>query len=207
MISRRCSFRCGNVALSESASRPVLTLEAKQMLRSAEGLKKFQQKYGDFFVSELSIGADAGACLAISSLSHYDSIDKSIVAEAKALFWSKTVEVANDHSRHHFEQRKASLVAHDSLENAALSKSWPHGLQGAAVDEVRQQILGYSDRAESLDGRVESKLSHWAVELDRGHFDWNVCRALWEAGLVAEMVLVPFATLRELQDVLLETRR
>ena len=133
-------------------------------------------------------------------------MDESIVAEVNVLFWSKTVEIANDHSQHRLEQRKASLIADDSLGNAFVSQSWPNGLQGDAVGEVRQQILDYSDKTECLDVRVEAKLSNWVVELEKGDFDWDVCRALWEAGLVAEMVLVPFATLREVQDVLLEGR-
>lgn len=79
------------------------------------------------------------------------------MAEVNVLFWSKTVEIANDHSQHRLEQRKASLIADDSLGNAFVSQSWPNGLQGDAVGEVRQQILDYPDKTECLDVRVEAK--------------------------------------------------
>jgi len=176
------------------------------MLRVPGGLERFQERYGDFFVSELSIGADAGVCLTMSSLSHDDWEDKNIVAEAHVLFWSDEAEVSSEHTRHHWDERGTTLIAHDTLENTFVSKSWPGGLQSDALEQARKQTMGYAAQAESLDTRVRARLSGVAAEIGKGDFGWDVCRKVWEAGLVAEMVLVPFTTLREIQEIMLGNR-
>lgn len=139
----------------------------------------------------------------MSSFSHNDDEDKYIVGEVKFLFWSKQKEIANSHDRHSLGQRKISLVAHDTLGNKFVSNTWPDGLSEEDTGVLGQTIGDYTDKAASLDQRVNSRVGKWPeLSVNGATVDWKLCRELWDAGLVAEMVLVPFTSLREVQELL-----
>ncbi|KAK1749597.1 hypothetical protein QBC47DRAFT_418823 [Echria macrotheca] len=203
-ISRRCSYRAGGLTLSESKEPLVLTDEAQNLLQGPNGLKRFHEAYGDFYLSEVSLGGDSGVCLTVSSLSHDDSEDKYIIGEVKVLVWSEDEVIANDHSSHHLQGRKANLVAHDTLDDNFLSRTWPDGLVGDALTEVRGQVQSYSAKAEKLDVRVDERIARLVWDLEDNEVRWDVCRRLWQEHLVVEMVFVPFSTLREIRDILLD---
>jgi len=54
------------------AKAPKMTKEAKGVLSGQDGAKKFQEKYGDYFIAGIIVGAEAGMMLSRSHDSHSD---------------------------------------------------------------------------------------------------------------------------------------
>ncbi len=189
-----------------------MTTAALSLLRESPDpsnpLAAFTATYGDFYVSSLSVGGDAGVCLTMDSTSHDDEEDKHVVVKVKFLFWSKNVTIADSHEMHSLMQRRAGLVAHDTLQDEFVERSWPNGIQEVGeVGEVRQYVANFVDKVERLDARVAERMEKWKDELfwDK-KVEWDVCKRAWADGLVVEMVLVPFTGLREVQSALLAVR-
>ncbi len=190
-------MRCGDVRPAASVSP--LSGDAKELLQS-QGLEAFQRRFGDFYVSSLAIGGDSGVCLSMSSASDDQVEDLLIMADVHVLFWTAEVEIAHKHKEWHMEQRSLALFSHDTLTSESFSNRWARGVTDADMEGARRQAVSFADKVDSMQGRITEALQELGIR-DSADFDWQRGRELWRRGLVAELTLLPFSSLREVQQI------
>ncbi|KAK3897984.1 hypothetical protein C8A05DRAFT_38439 [Staphylotrichum tortipilum] len=167
------SRRCSIRCGDVRPAAPVVPLsrDAKQLLQS-RGPEAFQSKFGDFYVSGLGIGGDSGVCLSMSSASDDEVEDLRVMAEVHVLFWTEEVEIAHKH----------------------------RGVADADMEAARRQAVAFADKVDNMDGRIKQALQGLGI-MDNADFDAQRGRELWRRGLVAELTLLPFSSLREVQQI------
>jgi hypothetical protein len=171
-----------------------LTAEAEETLGSENGPEKFRGKYGDFYLAELGLGGDAGVYVTTSASSSASSEDISVVAEVNVLFFSDDVEVARSHEAQLSRSAEFALVAHDTVDKKSIVQKWS-GWETAKANDAQNKALEYSRKTDGLDGRVREALS----DVKPGKVSQEDCEKLWKAGVIAEMLFVPFRTLRQVK--------
>ena len=176
---------------------PDLSFEAKQLLSRARSGDKdavhvFQEQFGDYFVSALRIGA--ANATTISSSSGSSSSSKDIIADATVTTLGfDTDKHWESHERAASFEGQVSLNAYDSLDNWTGSES---GVGEAAYRRVQPIASENLARSQSVASRVDRKLQDLGVSVGQV-LSSDVCGRICQEGLVAEIVLSPFAGLRD----------
>lgn len=179
---------------------------------SEDGLTGFQKMYGDYFVDSFVLGAESAVMLHSSSLDTSTAEHAKIVAEAQFLCFSTETTVA-DLS---FEQQNSSLrfgiTAFDSLDGQFVDIGSEDDFSGG-LSIQQAQALGsmYAARVYALPRRVKEPMqaldADLGADLKNSFVGWEALRAVTQSGLVLQILLRPFARLRQVQEIVAASAR
>ncbi|CAI9627816.1 unnamed protein product [Alternaria burnsii] len=195
-ISIRAEHTCGQIVLSRA---PELDPGAVRLLQfSVDPINEFRRKYGDFYVAGYQVGA-------VNNTTIYGELADKSFFEAK---------------RAELEIKALFLKKHKSINEESYSASNEGGLDVSAFDSLTASYLKFTARTykESLlAGEIVVNNKQLAMEIARraskvletdfllgreGTVSLNMIDRLCDKGLITELLLVPFASLREYQTLL-----
>jgi hypothetical protein len=142
----------------------------------------------------------------MSSASDDEVEDLRVMAEVHVLLWTDEVEIARKHVEWHMEQRSLALFSHDTLTSESFSNRWPRGVTDADMEGARRQAVAFAGKVDSMQSRIKQALQELGIT-DNADFDLQRGRELWRRGLVAELTLLPFTSLREVQQIVASRSR
>ena len=191
-------MRTGSVTF---ARQPRLTTEAIITLKYGGGLTSFHDHYGDYYVAGYKLGGDTGLMISGSNASKKELEKFGITVKLEVLFIEASTTHTND-----FETLASSnaskLVGYDTLDHQCWKSSELED-RGSAALSLREQAKEIINRSQILDLRVSEKLDELEVR-DSDHLSLEDCRKLTGSGLVAELVLLPVETLRQVIEWVIE---
>ena len=144
--------------------------------------------YGDYYVGNLTLGADAGLLVSRASeaSTEFESID--IKGKLRILWWD--VEKS-----YHDEKFSAdawsnlNITAFDTLAGTNISDT----SNSRSSLRVAQESMGLID---NLDRRVHEKMVELGLR-DHQPVDLETCHKLFASGLVVEVTLLPYRHVRD----------
>lgn len=203
--SRHCSYQCGII---QSTRDVPLSASAIALLRSdGNGISAFTDLYGDYYVSSFIIGAESAVLLHTSSLDVQNTEDVKLVAEIEFFCFSDTETIAEKTFIEQHSDARFGVTAFDTLENQFVDIGNEGTLgPGLTIDQARSLAKLYADRVEALPRRVLEPLERLASVLDpkstRQAFDRTTLETVMSSGLVLQVLLMPFARMREVMEIL-----
>ncbi|KAI1193121.1 hypothetical protein F5X97DRAFT_52320 [Nemania serpens] len=194
------SFRCGKVTL---AHFPGLSKDAIDILStSTNPVRAFGDKFGDYFVGGYILGG-ANSTLAWGEGSTQGSSERlDISFEVHLLFLSYSDTISR-HSADFSSAAAATLAAFDSLEG------FQTHIEAREYESYRSAIQSSHDnrqRGAALQERVRAKLNALNLGSTGAQLPWEKCDELCKSGLVLELLLLPWAGLREYRSAISATR-
>ncbi|KAK0642162.1 hypothetical protein B0T16DRAFT_462167 [Cercophora newfieldiana] len=198
--SRNSSCRAGRVILDRT---PVLSAQAISILRSEDGEAKFRSRFGDFYICGFALGADAGACMSASTESMTSEESLEITVKVKALFFEVEATYTETWSSAS-QSASISFSGYSTLDPSPEPCSLTLA-SGASPDDAsyarNQQIIRdratlYLAKVSTLQKQVWESLQH--LGLTHGaKLGLSDCTKLCRSGLVAELLLAPYARLNQ----------
>ena len=192
--SHNSRFRCGRIAL---AADPPLSAVARALLESEEGGKLFAEQYGDYMVVGYVLGADVGACLAASNSSKRDAATITTTVNVQVL-WSDFADSTSKTDIRQTCSMNLALYGYDSLGGTS------HSLcaeSGKPTEHIREAALEYVAKTHSLQQRLNDRIRRLGIKNGR-QTNIQQCSDAIDAGVVVELILVPFKTLKEYVECL-----
>lgn len=172
-------------------SQLTLSAKAKDKIRRSRSLKPFFETYGDYYVAEVRLGGDTQVMVSTSASRDAKSEKARIIVEAHFLCFSGSKESTIAEAEIDVSSTVASLNAYDTLDNTSHLLSGVPNLS-AAANEAAKFLKLARDLTKRVDARVEVlKL------VPGGEYSADLAAEVFDAGLVAEVVLVPFCVHRE----------
>ncbi|KAK6354950.1 hypothetical protein TWF696_004078 [Orbilia brochopaga] len=196
-ISVRADHVCGQI---EVVQVPQLAKAAVRLLNtSADPIKEFRQMYGDFYVAGFRVGAVNSTIVSgkLANKSFFEA--KRAEVKVKVLFATIHKSV-NDVSSSASDEGGLNVAAFDSLTgfySNFTARTYEDSLQAGEVASANKQ------RAMTIAARAADVLwKEFSMGGDQSACIYqNVVDRLCDRGLVTELLLAPFATLREYQSV------
>ena len=191
-------MRAGSVGF---ARQPRLTTEAIITLKYDGGLSAFQARYGDYYVAGYKLGGDTALMISGSNASKKELEKFGITVKVEVLF----IEASTTHTKDFATSSASSslrLVGYDTLDYQSWKAAEVEG-HSLEASTLRVQAAEVITRSQALDIRVTEKLDELGIR-DGDHLDSDDCTKLTESGLVAELVLLPVSTLREVIEWVIE---
>lgn len=157
---------------------------------------KFEQKYGDYYVSALRIGAANGTELSTGSSSNYTSeaTSWSVTVVVKVFCWkASTTKSESSYTSSAAATGTIKFNGFDTLSLSQWSQSGSDSMSHKSIISIANTNL---EKGQLLQGRLGEATSEF--ELFDGCFvsDEQV-KSLLRAGLVIEIQLLPYAKLRD----------
>jgi hypothetical protein len=171
---------------------PKLTNEAIITIKYGGGLAEFERRYGDYYVAGYRLGGDTGVLVGTTGDFSSTTETLSVEVTVQVLFWSDTYSTSTTtHSESH--SATVTVLGYDTLTNLHVSKMTKLGVFNVDVGQDAQSLI---HMAQSLPTRVDQKMAE--VNLPENEpLSYEICDRLTKAGLVAELVLLPVGTMRE----------
>jgi hypothetical protein len=113
--------------------------------------------------------------------------------------------IADNHTKEEVESSMFKVIAHDSVSQTNLLRKGEQG-QGVSFQEAKRLVKEFGEKVDRLEMNVEDELERWETRLKEKAVQWDAIQELWRAGLVVEILLLPFAKLREVRNVLLNQK-
>ncbi|ODM15567.1 hypothetical protein SI65_09170 [Aspergillus cristatus] len=183
--SIQATIRTGTVYINE----PRFSLEAlADTRRTRSNPSYFSERYGDYYVASLQLGADAGVLASSASSAHAESESLDIKVTLTVLWWD--IEV-NYHSEKHSSSQWSNfnITGFDTLTGSNVTN--------ASLQKPAQEVIqDYIQRVTNLEVRVREKMKEFGLTEDR-NVDLDTCRKLCESGLVVEITLLPYSQVRD----------
>ncbi len=175
----------------------MLSQAALNILQSGHGAeKRFRQRYGDFYVCGFVLGADAGACMSASTEARSSQESLEITVKVKTLFFKASAT----HTESKTEQSASSSIAFSGYSTLDGGQPCALALAGgsSAYEQrvVQLRATEYLDKVKGLPQQVR-KVMKEAGLVDGGSLALADCTRLCRSGLVAELLLAPFARLNQ----------
>ena len=183
------------------ARQPRLSAESIITLKYDGGLPAFKARYGDYYVAGYRLGGDTALMISGSSAAKKELEKFSITVKVEVLFF----EASTTHSEYRASATASSslrMVGYDTLEHRTWKAADVEG-KSAGAASFRAQAAEVMVRSQSLDIRVMEKLNELGFQ-DEEHLSKEDCDELTKSGLVAELVLLPVSTLREVIEWVIE---
>lgn len=191
-------MRAGSVGF---ARQPRLSTDAIITIKYDGGLPAFQARYGDYYVAGYKLGGDTALMISGSNASKKELEKFGITVKVEVLF----IEASTTHTKDVATSSASDslrLVGYDTLDYQSWNSSEVEGHSGNAL-ALRAQAVEVITRSQALTVRVAEKLDELRLR-DGDHLNSEDCRKLTESGLVAELVLLPVSTLREVVEWVIE---
>jgi pentose-5-phosphate-3-epimerase len=166
---------------------PPLNSRARQVLKFSK--EKFQETFGDYYVAGYQLGGDAGACLTIAHFDQSQEEQSRITATIKVLWVKKSVTTATT-TKTQLSQDFISFCGYDTLQQRN------DNIHGNELWRIQQVSSDCMERIDNLQAAVTKKLLDLGCDLD-GETSFNTCTNLCDAGVVVQLILVPYARLAE----------
>ncbi|MCJ1404978.1 hypothetical protein MMC11_008204 [Xylographa trunciseda] len=179
------SYRAGAIRFSGEVP---LSKAAKSILQGADGFQRFRDRYGDYYVGGLHIGADTGV-LVSQDIEQGESTEQlSVTLKVQFLCFSasKTWTEADFSA---YMNTRFSVNCFDTLENIHYANDLSN------IIEARDYGQDFAARAHGLSERCSKLLAVFTQELEQ--VSRETCEGICQANLVAEVLLLPFAKMRE----------
>ncbi|KAG2421937.1 hypothetical protein HFD88_005913 [Aspergillus terreus] len=156
--------------------------------RSRPLLSRFSDIYGDYYVSSLRLGADAGVLASSSVKASEANEGLDIKATLHVLWW----DVEKSYHQESHTARSWSqfhITAYDTLTGSNVTD--------ASVGKPRQEVgQEYVAKVTSLDSRVRAKMDELGL-MENQAVDLEMCRTICASGLVVEITLLPYREVRD----------
>ena len=167
------------------------------MLQSGRGAEeRFRKRYGDFYVCGFVLGADAGACMSASTEARSSQESLEITVKIKTLFF----EASATHTERKSEQSASSSIAfsgYSTLDGAPpCALALAGGLSAGDQRVLQLRATEYLDKVKGLPQQVRKVMQEVGL-VDGGGLALADCTRLCRSGLVAELLLAPFARLNQ----------
>ena len=165
------------------------------MLLGPGGMDAFTAQYGDYYVGGITLGGDSGV-LVSQDMEETSIVEKlKIEITVELLLFSVTETIADEAFMSAHSDLKFGITAFDTLTGGFVNLPKNLGL-----DEKRRLGAEYSQRTEGLAERINKRLETWETVLSGDtKLSWNDIRGIMDTGMVVEMLLLPFAKLREVR--------
>lgn len=179
---------------------PTLSNEARSLLKSSHGEHRFRTKFGDYYVAGYVLGGDAGAYVSTDQQSRDTKTTKSVTVKVKVLFFSKS-KTASCTGTTHDEEQECVFCGYDTIGDAQTAGHARNKAEILGMQASTQEYLGY---VEQLPRRVMQELAKLGIvkQKQMSHTD---CGKICSSGLVVQLTLMPFSTLRDYKIALLES--
>ncbi|KAM0425739.1 hypothetical protein ACHAPT_008987 [Fusarium lateritium] len=187
--SHSSRFRCGRIILVQD---PPFSSAAKSLLQLEDGDKFFADRYGDYFVSGYVIGADTGGCLAASASAKRTVETMAADVNVKVLWSNYTTST----SRTDIQQTCSmdlTFYGYDTLTDTNLSLQAESGKSTQDIQLAAQRCIANSN---ALQTRLKQRVDELGIT-DEGVISVEQCARAVEGGVVVELILAPFRTLKE----------
>ncbi|VUC29192.1 unnamed protein product [Clonostachys rosea] len=195
-ISARAEQICGQIDLVDL---PRLDLGAIRLLSdSPDPVNEFRRVYGDFYVAGVQVGAVNNTNISgeMANKSFFEATRLQLKIKALFLSYNKSIDDLNQSKSN---SGGLSVAAFDSL-TAFYSNFTAHSLEdglaaGYIASDNRQRAMNIGNRA------ADVLFNEFSLGLEATLCQGSVDR-LCDRGLVTELLLAPFSSLREYQSLL-----
>ncbi|CAG9991061.1 unnamed protein product [Clonostachys byssicola] len=195
-ISVRAEHICGQIDLGHI---PRLDLGAIRLLSdSPDPINEFRRAYGDFYVAGLRVGAVNNTTISgeMANKSFFEATRLQLKIKALFLTHNKSIDDVNQSKSN---SGGLSVAAFDSL-TAFYSNFTAHNLEdgltaGYIASDNKQKAMNLGNRAS------EVLFKEFSLGLNGAVYQDSVDR-LCDRGLVTELLLAPYSSLREYQSLL-----
>ncbi|KAK3380772.1 hypothetical protein B0T24DRAFT_200500 [Lasiosphaeria ovina] len=194
--SFRTNYRSGMVGFMHE---PRLSAEAVALLRCAKDAAAaqaaFRAAYGEYYVAAYVLGGTNSTMLGGSTATSSYSKDLRGSFTIKIL-WVRIRKSFEEHERSASAFGAGTLAVYDSLDDCQLNSG---AADVASVTRLVVSAAENSDRGWDLARRVGDRAGRMGMGLDalgRMSISRDQCAALCRAGLVVELLLLPYAGLR-----------
>ncbi|TFK32765.1 hypothetical protein BDQ12DRAFT_476790 [Crucibulum laeve] len=188
-LSVRSTMRLGTVAYVDT---PGLSSEGFSLLRQ-EGVEKFHQTYGDYYVAGLRLGADNATMLSSSSNTDIQSQMDQLKISLKVFGKNHTLMDKKHVSSTSAIAHGTTVTAFDTLKN------YNHtGQAGDAASCGREAELAARNVYDGQQIQERAFAVLQSLHISPGQIiTTEQYRRICESGLVVELLLLPYAGLRE----------
>ncbi|MCJ1382860.1 hypothetical protein MMC17_005973 [Xylographa soralifera] len=183
--SIQASYRAGAIRFSGEIP---LSKAATSILQGADGFQHFSDIYGDYYVGGLHIGADTGVLVSQDREQSESSEQLSVTLKVQILCFSDS-KTWNKADVSAYLNTRFSVNCFDTLENIHYANDLSN------IVEAHDYGQDFAARAHGLSERCEKLLTGWTHELMQ--VSRETCEGIGQSNLVAEVLLLPFAKLRE----------
>ncbi|CVL12394.1 hypothetical protein FPRO06_04798 [Fusarium proliferatum] len=195
--STRVYHHCGRVSLS---TFPRLSEKALHILYTTkESAKSFSAIFGDYFVAGYLLGAENVSMISGAGASEARSKKLNIDVEVHLAFVSRQDKI-HEESVQSARVAAGTLSVYDSLTDEHIEQPVSDIDKALAVWEENKA------RAETLQQRAAIELSKMNLIADGVTIPHTGCDELCRSGLVNQLLLVPWAGLRDYTSAILEPR-
>ena len=191
--SVKSSYRAGTILFNQL---PSLSLTALADLKFMGGHATFRQKYGDYYVAGFVLGADTAVMLSESSDVSATTEQIKIVLKVHALFFTVNKTLADIKKATINAEVAYSISGFDTLSNTHQNFS---SKAGSDLRVIKAAATKLARCGEDLSDRVTRMMEELGLKEGR-ELTWIECEKICTSGLVVEVILVPFSTLREWAD-------
>ena len=190
--SRHVSVSAGLVTFEDT---PSLEVEARELLQSNPA--QFQDRFGDYFVTGLQVGASAGCCLTASQTTESKESTTKISVTVHAFLWDATTESSETHQSSS-STYNLDFSGYNTLLEHFGSKQCS---SGSPPGPVLNLASAYMTQVTDLQHAFAHEMK--AHELVTGaRVSRSSCSAACKAGLVSHLILRPY---RQLPEVVAST--
>lgn len=181
------------------AETPRLSLEAMNILRKSEDPHKdFKERYGEYYVSAYILGGRNANTLGAMMDTSSSTMDLAGQVKIKVFFAKITVGFSK-HESSFSQSVNVSLVAHDTLDHwECYRAATDAGSYNELVSTASQNGANGSMLAHRVTQRLESLGLVSGQELS-----WDACESLFHKGVVVEILLLPYARLRQYNEAIM----
>ncbi|OCK76222.1 hypothetical protein K432DRAFT_151643 [Lepidopterella palustris CBS 459.81] len=191
-MSIRTSAKIGRISYS---TPPAFTMQALGVITSSprsDLSADFIEKFGDYYVAALILGGDSAVLLSSAAENHAEA--EHLVANLEGHFLGMGASETIDKLRSTGGQsRSISLNAFDSLDASHAAQSASDSM---TFDDLKRKATQYMSKALELGDRVNKVAQRQGI-FETKSLSISQCDAICEAGLVAEVMLLPFTGLRD----------
>lgn len=152
----------------------------------------FRGQFGDYYVAGIRLGADTSTFVSYSTASSSEDSRLALAGTVKLLFFSKDIRY-DEASQSSSEAGTISLEGYDTLSGDRVST---RADDAAGTRRLIGRGREFVTMGKQLQVRVENKLDELGLK-DSQLLSMERCTALCRAGLVVELILLPFAGLRD----------
>ncbi|RSL47246.1 hypothetical protein CEP54_013485 [Fusarium duplospermum] len=197
--SHSSRFRCGRIVLVED---PPFSNTAKAFLQREDGDKLFAERYGDYFVSGYVLGADSGGCLAASA-SAKRTVETLTADVNVKILWSNYTDSTSRTDIQQTCSMDLTFYGYDTLNGTNLSQQ---AQAGKSTEEIQLAAQACIDNSNNLQIRLRQRTGELGIK-DEGTMSVAKCLKAVEGGIVVELILTPFKTLKDYIHCIYEGKR
>ncbi|KAK1753657.1 hypothetical protein QBC47DRAFT_415424 [Echria macrotheca] len=197
--SFRSTYRSGTVRFLQD---PELSTQALSILRSknrATAEQAFKDAYGEYYVAAYILGGSNATMLAGATAA--ESYSQSIHAEITIKILFARIDASFDkYEQSGYSSAVGSLAGYDTLERVALDLG-DGKAEPASFSEIIEKATANRARGDTLVNRAEAKMREAGLDHD-AIVSWQKCEEICRAGLVVELLLLPYSGLRQYIEAL-----